>query len=276
MYRYDAIDRALVDERVAQYRDQVRRFLAGELTEDEFRPLRLQNGLYIQRHAPMLRVAIPYGLLSTAQMRMLAHIARELRPRLRAFHDAPEHPVQLAEAGGGARHPRRARRGGDARDPDQRQLRAQHHIGRVRRRRARRDRRSARALPRSCASGRPSIRSSASCRASSRSRSTAPRRTAPPLRCTTSACTCVHATERAKSGLRVLVGGGMGRTPIVGQRDPRVPAVAAHADLRRAILRVYNRYGRRDNIYKARIKILVKALGADGVRAPGRSRVGRS
>ncbi|HYJ18688.1 MAG TPA: nitrite/sulfite reductase, partial [Burkholderiales bacterium] len=76
MYVYDQIDRKIVDERVAQYRDQVRRFLSGELSEDEFRPLRLQNGLYIQRYAPMLRVAIPYGLLSATQLRMLAQIAR--------------------------------------------------------------------------------------------------------------------------------------------------------------------------------------------------------
>ena len=76
MYQYDEIDRRFVDERVAEFRDQTRRFLAGELTEDEFRPLRLRNGLYIQTHAPMLRVAIPYGLLSTRQLRMLAHIAR--------------------------------------------------------------------------------------------------------------------------------------------------------------------------------------------------------
>ena len=76
MYRYDAIDQALVDERVAQFRDQTRRFLAGELSEDEFRHLRLRNGLYIQRHAPMLRVAIPYGLLSSRQLRTLARIAR--------------------------------------------------------------------------------------------------------------------------------------------------------------------------------------------------------
>src|SRR5438552_10560765 len=77
MYVYDQVDRNLVAERVAQYRDQVRRFLAGDLTEDEFRPLRLQNGLYIQKHAPMLRVAIPYGLLSSAQLRVLAQIARQ-------------------------------------------------------------------------------------------------------------------------------------------------------------------------------------------------------
>src|SRR6266568_7737680 len=77
MYRYDSQDQRFVDERVAQFRDQTRRFLSGELTEDEFRPLRLQNGLYIQKYAPMLRVAIPYGLLSTTQLRKLAHIGRK-------------------------------------------------------------------------------------------------------------------------------------------------------------------------------------------------------
>ncbi|HNF63461.1 MAG TPA: nitrite/sulfite reductase, partial [Rhodocyclaceae bacterium] len=76
MYRYDSYDQRIVDERVAQFREQTRRYLAGELTDDEFRPLRLQNGLYVQRHAPMLRVAVPYGLLSSAQVRTLAHIAR--------------------------------------------------------------------------------------------------------------------------------------------------------------------------------------------------------
>ena len=76
MYRYDAIDQRLVDERVAQFRDQTRRFLAGALSEEEFRPLRLQNGLYIQRHAPMLRISVPYGMLSSRQLRKLAHIAR--------------------------------------------------------------------------------------------------------------------------------------------------------------------------------------------------------
>ncbi len=77
MYAYDDIDQQLVDERVAQFRDQTRRFLAGELSEDDFRPLRLQNGLYIERHAPMLRVAIPYGLLASRQLRALATIARK-------------------------------------------------------------------------------------------------------------------------------------------------------------------------------------------------------
>src|SRR5215470_3927332 len=76
MYRYDEFDRTFVAERVVQFRDQVRRRLAGELTEDEFRPLRLMNGLYLQLHAYMLRIAIPYGTLASRQLRMLAHIAR--------------------------------------------------------------------------------------------------------------------------------------------------------------------------------------------------------
>src|ERR1700712_659261 len=76
MYIYDTYDHTLVEQRVAQFRDQMRRFLDGELSEDEFRPLRLQNGLYVQRYAPMLRVAIPYGMLSSVQLRKLASIAR--------------------------------------------------------------------------------------------------------------------------------------------------------------------------------------------------------
>ncbi len=76
MYQYDSIDQRLVDERVAQFRDQTRRYLAGELSEEDFRPLRLRNGLYVQRFAPMLRIAIPYGLLNSTQLRMLGSIAR--------------------------------------------------------------------------------------------------------------------------------------------------------------------------------------------------------
>ena len=76
MYKYDAIDRQLVNERVEQFRDQVRRWKSGELSNDEFRPLRLQNGLYVQRHAPMFRIAVPYGMLNSTQLRKLAFLAR--------------------------------------------------------------------------------------------------------------------------------------------------------------------------------------------------------
>src|SRR5688500_20273385 len=108
MYLYDPIDQRLVDERVAQFRDQTRRFLAGELSEDEFKALRLRNGLYIQRYAPMLRIAIPYGLLSSYQLRKLAASARKYdrgsghlrtrqtrqltRPRLDAEPELTAHP----------------------------------------------------------------------------------------------------------------------------------------------------------------------------------------
>src|SRR6201999_2154305 len=77
MYQYDELDQAFVDQRVAEFSDQTRRFLAGELTEDEFKAVRLRNGLYIQRHAPMLRIAVPYGLLASRQLRMLAKVARD-------------------------------------------------------------------------------------------------------------------------------------------------------------------------------------------------------
>ena len=96
MYRYDEFDHAFVPERVAQFRDQVARRLSGELTEDQFKPLRLMNGVYLQLHAYMLRIAVPYGTLIPAQLRMLAHHRAQVRPRLRPLHHAPEPPVQLA------------------------------------------------------------------------------------------------------------------------------------------------------------------------------------
>ena len=77
MYIYDNYDQQIVEDRVKQFRDQTRRYFAGELSEDEFLPLRLQNGLYVQRQAPMLRIAVPYGLMSSKQIRMLAHITRK-------------------------------------------------------------------------------------------------------------------------------------------------------------------------------------------------------
>ncbi|MBL8490040.1 MAG: nitrite/sulfite reductase, partial [Rhodocyclaceae bacterium] len=93
MYRYDQEDKAIVSARVAQYRDQTRRYLAGKLTEDQFRPLRLQNGLYVQRHGPMLRIAVPYGLMSAPQLRRLADITRRYD---RGFgHFTTRHNLQL-------------------------------------------------------------------------------------------------------------------------------------------------------------------------------------
>jgi len=125
---YDLTDKALVNERVAQFRDQTRRFLAGELSDDEFRHLRLRNGLYIQTHAPMLRVAIPYGLLSARQLRTLGHIARHydhgyghFTTRQNIQYNWPS-SKKFRYSGG-------TRRRRNACDPDQRQLHPQHHLG---------------------------------------------------------------------------------------------------------------------------------------------------
>ena len=261
MYVYDQIDRKIVDERVAQYRDQVRRFLAGELSEDEFRPLRLQNGLYIQRYAPMLRVAIPYGLLSAKQLRMLASIARRYDrgyghfstrqniqynwPRL---EDSPDILADLASvemhaiqtSGNCVRNITSDEFAGVA--PDEivdprplsevlRQWSTFHPEFAF--------------LPRKfkiAISGSEEDR----------------------------AATAFHDIglylRRSPEGelvIRVLVGGGMGRTPIVGVVIRDFLPWQHMMTYVEAILRVYNRYGRRDNMYKARIKILVKALGGE-------------
>ena len=188
MYIYDEIDQRIVDDRVAQFRDQTRRFLAGSLSEDDFRPLRLQNGLYIQRYAPMLRVAIPYGLLAFASIAHARLHRAQMGPRLRPFQHAPEHPVQLAQARRRARNSCQAGDGADARDPDQRQLHTQYHDRSFRRRRAGRNRRSARVVrdhppvvdvPSGVRLPAAQIQDRGQRRAN---------RTAPRSRCTTSAC----------------------------------------------------------------------------------------
>ena len=128
MYRYDEFDHRFVAERTAEFRSQVERRLSGALTEDEFKPLRLMNGLYLQLHAYMLRVAIPYGTLNSRQMRMLAHIAETWDRGYGHFTDSPEHPIQLAQATRRAGYPRRAGNCRDARDPDQWQLHPQYDL----------------------------------------------------------------------------------------------------------------------------------------------------
>ncbi|GAA4340410.1 nitrite/sulfite reductase [Pigmentiphaga soli] len=257
MYQYDPIDQQIVEQRAAQFRDQTRRFLAGQLTEDEFRTLRLQNGLYIQRHAPMLRVAIPYGLLASRQLRTLATIARRWDrgyghfstrqnmqfnwPRL---PDVPDILDELAKvqmhaiqtSGNCIRNTTTDHFAGIA--PDEivnplvwceliREWSTLHPEFAF--------------LPRKfkiAVSGAVSDR----------------------------AAVGVHdiglqAVEQdGEVGFRVWVGGGLGRTPMVGQliRDFLPwPHVLTYMQ---AILRVYNLHGRRDNKYKARIKILVKDL----------------
>jgi sulfite reductase (NADPH) hemoprotein beta-component len=139
MYRYDEFDHKVVRQRIAQFRQQVERRVNGSLTEDEFKPLRLMNGLYLQLHAYMLRVAIPYGTLSSRQMHQLAYIADTFDRgfghfTVRTLHDTPEYPVQLAEPGRDTGYSRSACRGRDARYPDLRQLHSKRDLGPARRR----------------------------------------------------------------------------------------------------------------------------------------------
>jgi sulfite reductase (NADPH) hemoprotein beta-component len=261
MYKYDAIDHQIVRERVAQYRDQLQRHLAGKLSEDDFRPLRLQNGLYIQRHAPMLRIAIPYGLLSAMQLRKLAHIARrydrglghfstrqniqynwikleETADILAELADVEMHAIQTS--GNCVRNITSDEFAGVAPDEivDPRPLAE---------------------ILRQWSTFHPEF-------------AFLPRKFKIAISGSREdrAATAFHdiglyavRLHDGAVGFRVLVGGGMGRTPIVGQVIREFVPWREFLNYVEAILRVYNRYGRRDNIYKARIKILVKALGAE-------------
>jgi sulfite reductase (NADPH) hemoprotein beta-component len=259
MYRYDAVDKTLVNERVAQFRDQTRRFLAGELNDEEFRHLRLRNGLYIQRHAPMLRVAVPYGLLSSKQLRALGSIARRydrgyghfttrqnIQYNWPKLEQVPDILAELAEvemhaiqtSGNCIRNTTSDHLAGvtpdELEDPRPwceiiRQWSTFHPEFTY--------------LPRKfkiAVTGAPQDR----------------------------AASLVHDVgvhivrgPGGEVGFEILAGGGLGRTPIIGQvvRDflPRRHLLS----YLEAILRVYNLEGRRDNLTKARIKILVKALG---------------
>jgi len=261
MYRYDQYDHAIVQERVAQFRDQTRRYLAGELSDDEFRPLRLQNGLYIQRHAPMLRVAIPYGLLSSAQLRCLAHIAREydrgyghFSTRQNIQYNWPELarvPDLLAELAEVEMHAIQTS-GNCVRNitTDQFAGVAPDEII---------DPRAFSELLRQAFTFHPEF-------------AALPRKFKIAVNGAREdrAVVQVHdiglellKNEAGEIGFRVLVGGGLGRTPIIGSVIREFLPWQHILTYTEAILRVYNRWGRRDNAYKARIKILVKALGAE-------------
>jgi sulfite reductase (NADPH) hemoprotein beta-component len=259
MYRYDELDQALIDERVAEFRDQTRRHLAGELSEEQFRPLRLRNGLYIQRHAPMLRIAIPYGLLSAAQLRKLADIAtrydrgyghfttrQNLQLNWPALADVPEILAELATvqmhamqtSGNCVRNVTADHLAGIA--PDELD-----------------DPRPYCEIIRQWATLHPEF-------------SYLPRKFkiavtgSPEDRAASQVHDIGLQLTRAVSGepgFLVRVGGGLGRQPIIGQLLREFLPLAELLGYLEAILRVYNRYGRRDNIHKARIKILVKALG---------------
>ncbi|TFH88450.1 nitrite/sulfite reductase [Billgrantia azerbaijanica] len=261
MYQYDEHDRALVNERVEQFRDQVRRRLNGELSEEEFLPLRLQNGLYLQKHAYMLRVAIPYGTLSSRQLRALAHIARhhdrgyghfttrqniqfnwielEQVPDILAHLATVEmHAIQTS--GNCVRNITTEAFAGVA---DDEQL----------------DPRPLAEILRQWSTINPEFlflprKFKIAISASEQDRAAIP---------VHDIGLYLYRDAQGEMCMRVLVGGGLGRTPIIGQvlRD----GLPWHHLLSyvEAILRVYNRHGRRDNKYKARIKILIRALGIE-------------
>jgi sulfite reductase (NADPH) hemoprotein beta-component len=261
MYRYDQYDHLIVKERVAQYRDQVRRRLSDELIEDEFRILRLQNGLYLQRHAYMLRIAVPYGLLASRQLRMFAHIARKYDRGYGHFTTRQniqfnwikleESPDILAELASVEMHAIQTS-GNCIRNTTSDELAGVAADEII-------DPRPYAELIREWSTFHPEFaylprKFKIAISGSQQDR----------------AATAVHdiglhviKNEAGEVGFRVLVGGGMGRTPILGSviRD-FLPWQHAMSYLE-AILRVYNQYGRRDNIYKARIKILVKAIGPE-------------
>jgi sulfite reductase (NADPH) hemoprotein beta-component len=258
MYRYDDFDRSIVAQRVAQFRDQTRRFLTGELTEDEFRPLRLQNGLYVQKHAPMLRVAIPYGVLSTTQLRKLAHIARvydrgygHFTTRQNIQYNWPkleQVPDILAELAEVEMHAIQTS-GNCIRNTTSDPLAGVTADEVV-------DPRPWCELVRQWSTFHPEF-------------AFLPRKFKIAITGATDdrAAILVHdigaqavINDLGEVGFRVAAGGGQGRTPIIGHVIRDFVPGAELLNYFDAILRVYNRYGRRDNKYKARIKILVKEL----------------
>ena len=263
MYKYDHFDQSIVDARVAEFRDQVNRRIAGEITEDQFKPLRLMNGLYLQLHAYMLRVAIPYGTLDSRQMRMLAHIARKYDRDYGHFTTRQniqynwikleECPDLLAELATVEMHA--IQTSGNC----IRNISSDQYAGAAADEVA--DPRPWAELLRQWSTFHPEF-------------SYLPRKfkiaviASPEDR----AAMRLHdiglelVRQNGELGARVFVGGGMGRTPMIA---PEINPFVKADDLLsyiEACLRVYNRYGRRDNIYKARIKILVHEIGADEYR----------
>ncbi len=264
MYQYDQIDQKLVDERVTQYRGQVQRYLAGELSDDEFRPLRLMNGLYLQRHAPMLRVAIPYGLLSSGQLRVLAHIARRydqgyghFTTRQNIQYNWPkleETPDILAELAQAQMHA--IQTSGNC----IRNVTADHLAGvapdEIE------DPRLYCEIIRQWSTFHPEF---SYLPRKFKIAVTGARHDRAAAQVHDIGLNLAH-DEQGEIGFRVLVGGGLGRTPLIGHVIREFLPQRDLLSYLEAILRVYNQHGRRDNIYKARIKILVKALGPDTFR----------
>lgn len=265
MYRYTEHDRAFIEARVEEFRDQTRRYLAGELPDDEYKQLRLRNGLYVQRHAPMLRVAIPYGLLSSEQMRMLAHVSRtydrgyghittrqNMQFNWPALESVPDILAELATvemhaiqtSGNCIRNtttdPLAGAVGDEIADPRPwceliRQWSTLHPEFNW--------------LPRKF---KIAVTGASSDRAAVQVHDIGLR---------------LVRNEADETGFEVLVGGGLGRTPFIGQLIREFLPTKDLLTYLAAILRVYNLEGRRDNLYKARIKILVNALGIDAFRA---------
>lgn len=261
MYKYDEYDQKIVRERVAQFRGQTERYLAGELKDEEFLPLRLQNGLYIQRLAPMLRVNVPYGMLNTTQLRKLAHIARHYdkgychvstRQNIQFnWPELAEVPDILAELAEVEMHATQSS-GSCIRNVTSDQFAGISSDEIV-------DPRPYCEIIRQWSTFHPEF-------------AFLPRKFKIAVTGAASdrAAVQVHdigleivKNEAGEVGFKVLVGGGLGRTPVIGSViNEFLPEkhILSYLD---AIVRIYNQLGRRDNKYKARIKILVKAMGAD-------------
>jgi len=259
MYSYTAFDQAMIDQRVAQFRDQTQRYLDGHLTEDEYRPLRLQNGLYVQRYAPMLRVAVPYGLYNSQQLRKVAEISRKY-DRGYAHVSTRQNfqlnwlpletvPDALADLATVQMHAIQTS-GNCIRNTTTDQF-AGVVAGEIE------DPRPTCELIRQWSTFHPEF-------------AFLPRKfkiAVSALADTDRAATAFHdigvyivQSEAGEIGYKIMAGGGLGRTPIIGSV---IKEFVAREDLiayLEATLRVYNLHGRRDNKYKARIKILVKAL----------------
>ena len=259
MYRYDEFDRALVDERVAQFRGQVARRLRGELTDEEFKPLRLLNGLYLQLHAYMLRVAIPYGTLSSRQMRMLAHVSRKydrgyghFTTRQNIQYNWPklaDVPGILADLATVEMHAIQTS-GNSIRN-----ITADHLAGVAADEME--DPRIYAELIRQWSTLHPEF---SFLPRKFKIAVTASRRDRAALK-VHDIGVHLHRTKSGKVGFEVMVGGGQGRTPMIGHTIRRLLPKKHLLSYLEAILRVYNQLGRRDNLFKARIKILVHSLG---------------
>ena len=261
MYVYDAFDRTLVTERVVEFRDQVARRLSGELTEEEFKPLRLMNGVYLQLHAYMLRIAIPYGTLSSEQMRMLAHVARRYDRGYGHFttrQNIQFHWIKLAElpdamadlasvgmhgmqtSGNCVRNITTDQWAGVA--PDE--IEDPRVLAEVIRQHVTLHPEFT-FMPRKF---KIAVGASSHDRAALRVHDLALR---------------LHRNVAGEVGFEVMVGGGLGRTPFLAKTIKPFLHKRDVLSYVEAVLRIYNQFGRRDNIYKARIKILVHELGVD-------------